>query len=716
MLRFKTIVFNTIFALNCGLVFLLLFEQRLHIPAWLQVAGRMHPLVLHFPIVLLVLAVCWEAAHFFKTPYRTEATPTGDALLLAAAGTAVVTALMGLFLSREEGYNPADLLWHKWGGVAVSLLSALWYVFRSALRHTKPVLLLTAVATLMAIIITGHQGANITHGQDFLLAPVLAETQQPPVLLEDAEVYAHLVQPIFEAKCNNCHNEQKRKGDLVMTTTAALMKGGKNGALWDSTEQDLGLMLRRIHLPEDAKKHMPPKGKPQLTEDEMQIVYHWIKSGASFTTKVAELPPTDSLRILAVPLFQTIESDEYTFEPADEKKVAALTTTYRVVAPLAVGSPALGVEFFSASQFEAKQLSELLPVKDQVVSLNLAKMPVQDGDLKNIAQFKNLRKLNLSFTNITGAALDDLKGLQELKQLSLSGTRVQAQQLQTLAALPKLTRLYLWNTPVQENDITQLQQRLKNVTVETGFKSDTVVIKLNPPVIENEQQIIVQPAPLKLKHYIKDVAIRYTTDGTEPDSMTSLLYKAGVMLDTTATVKAKAFKPGWISSDVVVKPFFKAGYQPRAVRLLQSPEPQYKGDGDTTICDQQIGELGNRNVKWLGYRGKPLEALLFFDSAVPVSSVTVSSLVDVGGYIMPPHSIEVWGGDTPATLRLLKRIAPVQPAKEKPGFVQGYDVRFTPAKASVLKVVVKPVAKLPAWHRGKGDKGWVFVDEIFVNR
>jgi hypothetical protein len=26
-----------------------------------------------------------------------------------------------------------------------------------------------------------------------------------------------------------------------------------------------------------------------------------------------------------------------------------------------------------------------------------------------------------------------------------------------------------------------------------------------------------------------------------------------------------------------------------------------------------------------------------------------------------------------------------------------------------------PVSKLPAWHPGKGDKGWVFTDEVFVN-
>jgi uncharacterized membrane protein/mono/diheme cytochrome c family protein len=715
MQRFKTIVFNITFALNCGLLFLLLFEQRLHIPAWLQVAGRMHPLALHFPIVLLVLAVAWEAANFFKTSYPGQAQSTGNALLLSAALTSVFTALMGLFLSREEGYEPNNLLWHKWGGVIVSLLALLWYAFRNAVRRAKTATVATALVALGAVIITGHQGANITHGENFLMAPMLAGQQKAPVLLEDAEVYAHMVQPILESKCNNCHNEGKRKGSLSMETAAALLKGGKNGALWDSTEKDLGLLLRRIHLPEENKKHMPPKGKPQLTEEEIQILYHWIKRGASLTTKVTELPPEDTLHLLATARFQTIETDSYTFEPADKKKVASLNTAYRVVAPLAVGSPALGVAFFGASQFQPKQLEELQAVKEQIVSLNLAKMPAGDEDLKNMAMFANLRRLNLSFTQITGSGLKHLINLKELRQLSLSGTNIQADQLRVLAALPKLTHLYLWNTAVPPQELQSAAQYFKNVTIETGFKGDTVVLKLNAPVIENEEQIVVQAAPLKLKHYINGVAIRYTTDGTEPDSLASPLYKAGVLIDRTMTVKAKAFKPGWISSDVATKAFFRAGHKPDSVRLLQPPDPQYKGDGAATLYDGQKGEVYNRSGGWLGYRERPLQAFFYFTQPKTVSSVTVSTLVDIDGYIVPPQQIEVWGGASAAQLRLLGRSQPQQPVKDKPNYMQGYDVPFKPVQANVLKVVVKPVPKLPARHPGKGDKGWTFVDEIFVN-
>ena len=715
MQRWKNIIFNTTFALNILLLFLFIFDSRLHVPPWLQVVGRMHTLFLHFPIVMLALCIFWELFSGYKKSYIGVKAEIGDELLLAAAFTSAITALMGLFLSREDGYTADLLVWHKWGGIFISFLSLAWYVFRVKVRQIKAALLTTALAALVMIIITGHLGADITHGQDFLLAPVTPEKQKPVVLFEDAEVYANMVQPIFETKCLGCHNSEKAKGQLILETKEDILKGGKDGKLWDSTDNDFGLLMQRIHLPPQSKKHMPPQGKPQLTEEESQVLYYWIKSGASFTTKVASLPEKDTLRLLATKLFQTIETDDYTFAPADEKKVTALNNNYRVVRPLALGSPALGVDFFSIEQFKSEQLKELLDIKNQIVALNLDKMPVSDEDLKTISQFVNLRKLNLSFTNITGATLNELAKLKELKILSLSGTKIKASNLQPLVSMPKLTHLFIWSTAIVPDEIDRLQRQFKTTAIGTGFRGDTVVIKLNPPLIQNEEQVITDPVPLELKHYVKGVTIRYTTDGTEPDSIHSPVYAENVMVDRKETIKAKAFKPGWISSDVVEKVFYKAGVVPDSVELVNLPDSQYLADGALTIHDGKIGSLNFRDGMWLGYRVQPLEALFYFNNTVKVSSVTISSIVDINSYLMPPQEIEVWGGNDKASMHLLKRLQPEQPTKEKPGYLTSYDVNFTPGNLKIVKLIMKPVNKLPAWHRGKGDKGWIFADEVFFN-
>jgi hypothetical protein len=92
-----------------------------------------------------------------------------------------------------------------------------------------------------------------------------------------------------------------------METPQLLLKGGKTGLLWDTTVKNFGLMFDRIHLPDDQKKHMPPKGKPQLTDDEIDVLYQWVKHGADFKIKVMDIPETDSLRMIANAMFKTMK-------------------------------------------------------------------------------------------------------------------------------------------------------------------------------------------------------------------------------------------------------------------------------------------------------------------------------------------------------------------------------------------------------------------------
>ena len=180
-------------------------------------------------------------------------------------------------------------------------------------------------------------------------------------------------------------------------------------------------------------------------------------------------------------------------------------------------------------------------------------------------------------------------------------------------------------------------------------------------------------------------------------------------------MKTKAFKPGWISSDIAERYFFKSSYQPDSVVLITPADPKYSKGGGKLLNDLDKGSMGAGDGKWLGYRNNRMEAMLYFSNAVPVKSVTLSTLKNIGGYIFPPTSVEVWGGDDLKNLKLLGRIQPEQPSKDGPAGIIPYDINFKEVSVKYLKVIAVPVPKLPKWHGGKGDKGWVFVDEVLVN-
>ncbi len=46
-----------------------------------------------------------------------------EALLIAACFTAVITALTGFLLSKEQGYEEGTVDWHKWLGATALILA-----------------------------------------------------------------------------------------------------------------------------------------------------------------------------------------------------------------------------------------------------------------------------------------------------------------------------------------------------------------------------------------------------------------------------------------------------------------------------------------------------------------------------------------------------------------------------------------------------------------
>lgn len=708
---------NLLFALNIFIVVLLLAGSHLVIPRWLQPVGRLHPLILHFPIVILMLAMLLEffrfrSAFIAEKFYQDFAT----ALLLAGALFSALTAIMGLFLSREPGYDGSDIQWHKWFGVGIVFIATFIYWLRDRAWYSAAMARSGSLLLVFFLLLGGHFGANITHGDNFILAPVW-NNAKPLVPIDQALVYRDVVQPIFEKKCIGCHNPDKLKGGLMLTDEKSILKGGKTGKLFVPGQPVISLLLQRIHLPEEEKKHMPPSGKTQLTAAEMNVLYLWIKENADFKKKVTDLPADDSLRLIASTFLKPAETPEevYDFAAADEKIIKKLNNNYRGIYPLAEGSPALVVDIYNKRGYNAGILKGLSEIKKQVVSLDLHKMPVKDEELKTIAQFENLRSLNLNFTDITGSTLRELASLKYLRSLSISGNKLSPGVLNQLSAFKSLDEIAVWNTGLSQPEINALKSANKKVTFIEGFKDDGKPMKLIPPQVKNTVFVFSKPVQLLVSNPIKGVDIRYTTDGSDPDSVKSPLYKPGIFIADNTTFKARAYKAGWYGSDMVSYSFYKNTYKPDSAALITAVNERYQGDGARTLIDSELGGMNFGNNKWLGSQSD-MEVLLFFKNAVKPHTLALNCLKNIGSQIFLPSEIQVWGGRDKQHLKLISTLIPGTQKKDDPSIVTGLTCKLRETEPlNCIKFIAKPIKKLPAWHPAKGKPSWVFLDEIFVN-
>jgi hypothetical protein len=142
------------------------------------------------------------------------------------------------------------------------------------------------------------------------------------------------VQAVLESKCLECHNPSKIKGDLLMHTAEAMLKGGEGGAALVPGKPEESSIIQRVVLPADDDDVMPPKGGP-LKSEEIALLKQWVAEGAVWPKGVAlrHKSPEEIKAIAALseklPQLTKVEifPDKYTLETArDFHRVVVMAT------------------------------------------------------------------------------------------------------------------------------------------------------------------------------------------------------------------------------------------------------------------------------------------------------------------------------------------------------------------------------------------------------
>ena len=710
MQRFYKITSYLVFSLNALLIFFWIFQNQLIIPLWLQPIGRIHPMLLHLPIgffmmtfLLLIIRKQFRKKSF-KQIYQLGLSITSI--------TTVLAALFGFILSREGGYATSTLNWHSNAGVIFSLLCSI--VFRLSInRDTYTYHLGMNSIGFILLLLTGHNGATLTHGENFISQPLMVKNTD--IENDSITVFSKAILPVFEKKCVTCHNPKKKKGGLILTDKENILKGGENGVVIVAGNPVESEMIKRLYLEVEHEDHMPPSGKPQLTKKEILLLEQWIKRGADFKAFWNSLNDSDSLKVLAQQVMpsQKNTAATYSFDFVSPEKIKELNTPFRAVNQISLNSPAISAKFFMASNFKIEDLKSLNEVKQQLVELNLSGMPIGDSEIKTILEFKNLEILNLNSTHITDKSITTLAELSSLKQLSLSGTQLTSNGLKDLSNHKALQRVYCWNTSVTQNDVNSLSSKAGNIKFDIGYVAEeNEKLKLTSPILINENFLLSNTEAVILKHNLPGVEVRYTIDGTLPDSVNGQIFTAPIVLNKHTQIKTIAIKDGWTKSSVNEYLFFFKGFTPMQSTLLSKPNKDYKANGSASLVDGQLGEYENfRDGTWLGFRENNFEATFKLDN--PIKEITIISCQNVGSYLMPPKEVEIWGNENNG-FKLLKKVSPTQPIKYNSNNYHSTTISLN-GSWTEIKIIAKPVSKLPAWHSGKGEKGWLMVGEIIFN-
>ena len=289
-------------------------------------------------------------------------------------------------------------------------------------------------------------------------------------------------------------------------------------------------------------------------------------------------------------------------------------------------------------------------------------------------------------------------------------TMAQAQYM----VLPRMAALCetQWSAPEKKQDyqgFLKRTARLTRIYQLKGWNYATHIFDVNVHIAPNTETGKLDVTAST----IDDAPVYYTLDGTEPTTASSK-YENGLTIDAACVLRMMAVRPegnSRITRDSIA--FSKSTAKP--ITMLQPINKPYEFKGATTLVDGMTGDRNYKTGRWIAFYKNDMEAVIDLKEATEISSMTLRTCVEKGDWTFDTRGITVEVSDDNKTFR--KVASEAYPAMKETDANQIYThtLTFDPVKTRYVKVTALSEKNIPAWHGGKGNPGFLFVDEIVLN-
>ena len=460
-----------------------------------QLIGQFHPAIVHLPIGILCIALVLKLCSLRKDGAKfLSVIPT---LLGSALICCIAAAISGYLLSLNGSYESELTNNHMWSGFALTLVCALLY-FLTITNYKNNFQSIAWVTSAILLIITGHLGGTITHGEDYLSFSFT--NYQKPIIkhVDSALVYHDIIEPILADKCWSCHSSIKQKGTLRLDGLDHILKGGKHGDIINALI-DQSKLYHRLTLPKSADEHMPPSGKPQPTQEEIKLIAWWIQSDLTKDRAVYQSNPPFEIKSILSEMTDDIKTKppplipSGNISPIDPLILASINKANITAIPIAQNSNFLQV-ILRTSSFNSSHWTLLKSIRKNIAWLSARGIKINDTVTNTIASFDHLVKLDLSQSTINDTTIASLNALTMLQSLNLNSTSVTEKGLNAIGNLKSLKSIYTYKSNVNHDALKELNHLFSNCIIDTGnyivptFTSDTTAYTYKQLAIDKKDK------------------------------------------------------------------------------------------------------------------------------------------------------------------------------------------------------------------------------------
>ncbi len=208
----------------------------------------------------------------------------------------------------------------------------------------------------------------------------------------------------------------------------------------------------------------------------------------------------------------------------------------------------------------------------------------------------------------------------------------------------------------------------------------------------------------------KGAGIFYTLDGKIPDK-NSLKYSDKVVLNKTTKVTAIAISPDGKKSLPVMAVFGKAKY---GVKYNSEFDSKYPGGGNYALVDGLKGSTNFNDGRWQGFNGSNLDVVIDLGKVKKIKKISTDFLRDIPSFIFLPASVDFSASINGKEFSLLKNFQNDPPLNNNSPLIKKFEIKPVNLSARYIRVKAVNIGVCPPWHKGAGDKAWIFCDEVTI--
>ena len=211
----------------------------------------------------------------------------------------------------------------------------------------------------------------------------------------------------------------------------------------------------------------------------------------------------------------------------------------------------------------------------------------------------------------------------------------------------------------------------------------------------------------------KDLSIRYTKNGSEPDSV-STLYTKPIKIDSTIQLKIAAFRGDYYIGKEINLSFDFDKELNSNITLINKYSERYRASGPDALVDGIRGTNNFHDGLWQGYDGEDFEGIIDLHKVENISKVIPRFMLDSNSWIFLPVKVEISLSKDSIHYFDKKTIINNIPQKNSEIILKDFKAEFKNQSARYIKVKAISIKKCPPWHPGAGQNAWLFIDEIEV--